>query len=143
MQAKVEHAITHVLLDEWIESEELEPANDIFIGDFVVLDDWIGQVCFACLVFPCCFQLTFLSQIEEVCFIVLNVFLMNTLSCFFRYSTRLLYNLTLVILCVFHSWVVAYKLAIADLFVLCSHSGRFSRFFPPFINTNFIGCLTP
>lgn len=61
IQAKVQHAITHHPVsppsslnekdkdknkDGWLMSDELEPANDVFIGDFVVLDDWIGQVCF-------------------------------------------------------------------------------------------------
>ncbi|GJJ10039.1 hypothetical protein Clacol_004265 [Clathrus columnatus] len=44
VQAKVSHVITHVPLEGWFESQRFETANDIFIGDFVVLDDWIGQI---------------------------------------------------------------------------------------------------
>lgn len=43
-EAKLEHAVTGVPLPGWHHSSELEPANDIFAGDFVVLDDWVGQV---------------------------------------------------------------------------------------------------
>lgn len=45
IEAILEHAVTGALLPNPIPSSALEPANEIFVGDFVVLDDWIGQVC--------------------------------------------------------------------------------------------------
>ncbi|KAF8575728.1 hypothetical protein K439DRAFT_1419556 [Ramaria rubella] len=44
VEAMLEHAVTGVPLEGWVPSSALEPANDVFVGDFVVLDDWIGQI---------------------------------------------------------------------------------------------------
>ena len=46
VEAKLEHTITGAKLEGWIPSNELEVSNDLYIGDFVTIDDWIGQVCF-------------------------------------------------------------------------------------------------
>ncbi|KAF8514320.1 hypothetical protein BU17DRAFT_52682, partial [Hysterangium stoloniferum] len=46
VEARLEHVITRVALEGWIPASVLEPASDVFVGDYVVLDDWVGQVCF-------------------------------------------------------------------------------------------------
>lgn len=43
-EARLEHAVTGTPLPGWVPSSVLEPANEVFVGDFVVLDDWVGQV---------------------------------------------------------------------------------------------------
>ncbi|KIJ39288.1 hypothetical protein M422DRAFT_781107 [Sphaerobolus stellatus SS14] len=44
VEAQLEHAITGQHLDGWLSASDLEPANDLYIGDFVTVEDWIGQV---------------------------------------------------------------------------------------------------
>ncbi|KAG8921952.1 hypothetical protein FRC02_012255 [Tulasnella sp. 418] len=43
-RVKVEHAISNAVCDGWITSEDLETAVEVFMGDYVVFGDWIGQV---------------------------------------------------------------------------------------------------
>lgn len=42
---RVQHAITHELLDRWVPLNETNPGHELEIGDHIIYDDWIGQVC--------------------------------------------------------------------------------------------------
>ena len=42
---KLAHAISGKPIDEWKSSEDLKSCDDIFERDFVIFDDWVGQVC--------------------------------------------------------------------------------------------------
>lgn len=44
VEVKVEHAVSQIEYGTWVSSEEFEPSTDIFLGDYVVYDDWVGQV---------------------------------------------------------------------------------------------------
>ncbi|KAG8872742.1 hypothetical protein FRB97_007396 [Tulasnella sp. 331] len=44
VEIKVEHAVSQIEYGTWVSSEEFEPSTDIFLGDYVVYDDWVGQV---------------------------------------------------------------------------------------------------
>lgn len=45
VQGRMEHVINGEPIDRWRTLEELESRADPEIGDYVVYDDWIGQVC--------------------------------------------------------------------------------------------------
>lgn len=44
VNVRVQHAITHQLLDRWIPLNETNPGHELEIGDHVIHDDWVGQV---------------------------------------------------------------------------------------------------
>lgn len=44
VNVRVQHAITHQLLDRWIPLDETNPGHELEIGDHVIHDDWVGQV---------------------------------------------------------------------------------------------------
>ncbi|KAG8981697.1 hypothetical protein FRB93_008397, partial [Tulasnella sp. JGI-2019a] len=44
VEVKVEHAVSQMHNAAWVASEEFEPSTDIFLGDYAVYDDWVGQV---------------------------------------------------------------------------------------------------
>ncbi len=44
VEVQVEHAVGMDQYSGWIASEDLENAMDLYIGDFVIYDDWVGQV---------------------------------------------------------------------------------------------------
>jgi len=50
VQVRVQHAITHELLDRWVPLDETNPGHELEIGDHIIYDDWVGQVC----LFPPC-----------------------------------------------------------------------------------------
>ena len=45
VHVRVQHAITHELLDRWVHLDETNPGHELEIGDHIVYDDWVGQVC--------------------------------------------------------------------------------------------------
>lgn len=45
VRGKLEHAITSAPVDGWRESSEVVPAMEAETRDYVLCDDWIGQVC--------------------------------------------------------------------------------------------------
>lgn len=40
----VQHAISGVQVDAWLEISDIQPSSDIGVGDFVTYGDWIGEV---------------------------------------------------------------------------------------------------
>lgn len=44
VEARVEHAVSGEPVDGWWTSEHLEHSGDPDVGEYVVMDDWIGQV---------------------------------------------------------------------------------------------------
>lgn len=60
---RVQHAITHELLDRWVPLNETNPGHELEIGDHIIHDNWVGQVrlCLPPLMF-----LLILCQIIEV-----------------------------------------------------------------------------
>jgi ubiquitin-conjugating enzyme E2 O len=45
VKGRIEHVISGEPIDGWRTLDELESRVDAEIGDYVVYDDWIGQVC--------------------------------------------------------------------------------------------------
>lgn len=45
VHVRVQHAITHELLDRWVPLEETNPGHELEVGDHIIYDDWVGQVC--------------------------------------------------------------------------------------------------
>lgn len=45
VHVRVQHAITHELLDQWVPLDETNPGHELEIGDHIIYDDWVGQVC--------------------------------------------------------------------------------------------------
>lgn len=41
---RVQHAITHELLDRWVPLNETNPGHELEIGDHIICDNWVGQV---------------------------------------------------------------------------------------------------
>ena len=67
VDVRVQHAITHELLDGWLPLDETNPGHELEIGDHVIYDDWVGQVrlvALALLIFHPVY--CFLWQIIEV-----------------------------------------------------------------------------
>jgi len=46
VHVRVQHAITHELLDRWVALNETNPGHELEIGDHIIYDDWVGQVRF-------------------------------------------------------------------------------------------------
>ena len=44
MKGRLEHAISEEPLPEWKTTSDLLTAIDVDMGDYVVYDDWVGQV---------------------------------------------------------------------------------------------------
>ena len=44
MKGRLDHAISGASVQEWKTMDEVEGAVDIDMGDFVVYNDWVGQV---------------------------------------------------------------------------------------------------
>ena len=44
VHVRVQHAITHELLDRWVSLDETNPGHELEIGDHIIYDDWVGQV---------------------------------------------------------------------------------------------------
>ncbi|KAG8834341.1 hypothetical protein FRC17_009109 [Serendipita sp. 399] len=44
VQVQVRHAITNLSVDNWFEKEEFRSHQPLLLGDYVLCDDWIGQV---------------------------------------------------------------------------------------------------
>lgn len=44
VKGRLEHAISHEQLPEWKTTSDLLTAIDVDMGDYVVYDDWVGQV---------------------------------------------------------------------------------------------------
>jgi len=44
VHVRVQHAITHELLDRWVALNETNPGHELEIGDHIIYDDWVGQV---------------------------------------------------------------------------------------------------
>jgi ubiquitin-conjugating enzyme E2 O len=64
VKGRIEHVISGESFGGWRTLEELECRTDAEIGDYVVYDDWIGQVCIALRSYVPCSQL---YQVMEVC----------------------------------------------------------------------------
>jgi ubiquitin-conjugating enzyme E2 O len=47
VKAKLEHAISGAQVDGWKTIDDVRPREQAEIGDFVIYDDWVGQVCVA------------------------------------------------------------------------------------------------
>jgi ubiquitin-conjugating enzyme E2 O len=67
VDVRVQHAINHIPLDRWVSLDETNPGHELEIGDHIIYDDWVGQVC----LFPPLLTLlsstkSFLRQIIEV-----------------------------------------------------------------------------
>lgn len=45
VRIRVQHAITHQRLDRWVPLNETNPGHELEIGDHIIHDDWVGQVC--------------------------------------------------------------------------------------------------
>ena len=45
VQAKLVHAISEVPVDGWKTVQDLKRSSTAEIGDYVLCDDWVGQVC--------------------------------------------------------------------------------------------------
>ena len=45
VHVRVQHAINHELLDRWVPLNETNPGHELEIGDHIIYDDWVGQVC--------------------------------------------------------------------------------------------------
>ena len=44
VHVRVQHAITHELIDRWVSLNETNPGHELEIGDHIIYDDWVGQV---------------------------------------------------------------------------------------------------
>ena len=44
VEVKLEHAVSMAQYSPWVSSEELENATEVYVGDYVIHDDWVGQV---------------------------------------------------------------------------------------------------
>lgn len=44
VDVKLEHAVSMTQYAPWVSSEELENATEVYVGDYVIYDDWVGQV---------------------------------------------------------------------------------------------------
>ncbi|KAG8896936.1 hypothetical protein FRB99_008571, partial [Tulasnella sp. 403] len=44
VEVKLEHAVSMVQYAGWVSSDELENATEVYVGDYVVYDDWVGLV---------------------------------------------------------------------------------------------------
>ncbi|KAG8823512.1 hypothetical protein FRC19_003683 [Serendipita sp. 401] len=44
VQIQVRHAITNMSVDAWFEREEFRPHQSLLLGDYVLCENWIGQV---------------------------------------------------------------------------------------------------
>lgn len=44
VKSRLKHAITGEPLLDWMNSNDIQPAIDVEMGDYVVCDDWVGQV---------------------------------------------------------------------------------------------------
>lgn len=44
VNVRVQHAITHQLLDRWVPLNETNPGHELEIGDHVINNDWVGQI---------------------------------------------------------------------------------------------------
>lgn len=45
VNCRLEHAITGEEIEGWKRTSELETAVEVELGDYVVHNDWVGQVC--------------------------------------------------------------------------------------------------
>lgn len=45
VQVRLQHAITHQVLNRWVPLSETNPGHELEIGDHIIHDDWVGQVC--------------------------------------------------------------------------------------------------
>ena len=45
VRVRLQHAITHELLDRWVSLNETNPGHELEVGDHIIYDDWVGQVC--------------------------------------------------------------------------------------------------
>ena len=52
VQLRLQHAITHELLDRWVSLDETNPGHELEIGDHIIYDDWVGEVCLLPSPFP-------------------------------------------------------------------------------------------
>lgn len=43
-ELRLKHAISGVEVKEWISGDEVENKPGVMLGDYVVCDDWVGQV---------------------------------------------------------------------------------------------------
>ncbi|KAG9042571.1 hypothetical protein FS837_010684 [Tulasnella sp. UAMH 9824] len=44
VEVKLEHAVSQVQYGGWVASSELENATDVYVGDYIIHNDWVGQV---------------------------------------------------------------------------------------------------
>lgn len=44
VEVKLEHAVSMAQYAGWVWSDELENATEVYIGDYVLYDDWVGQI---------------------------------------------------------------------------------------------------
>lgn len=44
VKGRLEHAVSNERIPEWKSTSDVEVAIDVDMGDYVVYDDWIGQV---------------------------------------------------------------------------------------------------
>lgn len=44
MKGRLEHAINYDPITEWKSTNEVQTAIDVDMGDYVVYNDWVGQV---------------------------------------------------------------------------------------------------
>lgn len=51
VKGRLEHAVSGEILPEWRAGEEVESAVDVDMGDYVLYNDWVGQVCYNFLYF--------------------------------------------------------------------------------------------
>jgi ubiquitin-conjugating enzyme E2 O len=45
VKGKLVHAISDEPVEDWKDMSDLEGAAEMYLGDYVSCDDWIGQVC--------------------------------------------------------------------------------------------------
>lgn len=44
VEVKLEHAVSQAQYGGWVASLELENATEVYVGDYIIHDDWVGQV---------------------------------------------------------------------------------------------------
>jgi ubiquitin-conjugating enzyme E2 O len=44
VEVKIQHAITTETIDRWFDKDEFRPNQPLLPGDYVVCDNWVGQV---------------------------------------------------------------------------------------------------